>query len=98
MSWSFADAHGLDGGGRPAKWGYDDIRKLISEHLGLFKAEEPDLSIVGGVMWGDGKIREKVKALFDTLSLPVFMDTRSRRRAGVRGGAGQAGRGVERDA
>ncbi|CAM9741183.1 unnamed protein product, partial [Scytosiphon promiscuus] len=45
-------------GGKPAKWGYDDVRKLVSEHLGLSKGENPPLSIARGVLSGDGKIRE----------------------------------------
>ncbi|CAN0471250.1 unnamed protein product, partial [Laminaria digitata] len=58
VSWLFCDFCGLDGKGGPAKWGFRDVQKLISEHLGLLKAEEPDLSIAGGVLSGDGKIRE----------------------------------------
>ena len=61
VSWLFCDVCGLDGKGGPAKWGFRDVQKLISEHLGLLKAEEPDLSIAGGVLTGDGKIRESVR-------------------------------------
>lgn len=61
VSWSFSDVLGLDGSGKPNKWGYDLVRKLLSEHLGLFEPENPNLSIVGGVLSGDGKIRESVR-------------------------------------
>eukprot|EP00752_Nemacystus_decipiens_P014235 g12662.t1 len=59
VPWAFSSVHVLDGGGKPpTKWGYDDVRKLTSEHLGLSKAEDPHLSIARGVLTGDGKIRE----------------------------------------
>lgn len=62
VSWAFSSVHVLDGGGKPpTKWGYDDVRKLTSEHLGLSKAEDPHLSIARGVLTGDGKIRESVR-------------------------------------
>lgn len=58
----FSSVHGLDGGDSPdAKWGYDDVRKLISQQIGLSKAENPHLSIARGVLSGDGKIRESVR-------------------------------------
>lgn len=51
----------MGGSGKPAKWGYDDVRSLISEHLGLAKAEEPDLCVVNGVLSSDGKRRDSVR-------------------------------------
>ena len=62
-AWTFAPLRdGLGGESGSAAGGirYGDVRELVSEHLGLAKAEAPDLSFAEGVLCGDGKLRESV--------------------------------------
>lgn len=61
MPWTFSEVCRVGPSGGVSATSHRDIRSLISDHLRLVEADEPNLSIVEGVLGGGGRSKDSVR-------------------------------------
>lgn len=70
VPWEYSKIRRVGPGGRTKRTAYRDVRSLVSEHLRLEEGDEPDLTIMEGVLSGGGRSKDSVRCIFIDCLLP----------------------------